>query len=238
MLAGHSEISKNLRKLGFACVAFEINLGAQYNLLRRDIGKLIRTWLGGGQVLGVWLGTPCTSWSIACRPALRDKQNIWGFAEVPEHRRDTLVLGNRTLRFSCSIIRICIRNRIPCILENPDSSLMFHSPPMIALRRSPAATEARLCMCKFGTPWRKATRLVGWHVNLNSFSNSMCHGRKGVCEFSNRHHIVLQGRDPNSGRTWTSLAGAYPARFARAAALSLAEQNNKTQQALSMLIAS
>ena len=77
-------------------------------------------------------------------------------------------------------------------------------------------------MCAFGTRWRKATRLLAWNVSLDSLSNRMCHGRKGICQFTGKPHIVLSGADPVSKRNWTSLAGKYPEPMGRTVATALA----------------
>ena len=207
-------------------MSFDTLRGAQYNLLLPQVKQLVRSWLASGVVLGVWLGTPCTSWSIACRPALRDRSNIWGYTEVPAHRLPTLTLGNTTLRFSIVIIKDSLHFEIPCLLENPDSSLMFHAPPLVALLRHPRCTVARLCMCAYGAPWRKATKIVGWHADCSGL-NKMCHSRGGKCEFQDRYHAILSGRDPVTGATWTSLAGRYPSKFSRAAVQILAAAANQ-----------
>ncbi len=47
-----------------------------------------------GFVFGVWLGTPCQTWSIACRPALRSISAIFGFSIIAPHRRAALKSGN------------------------------------------------------------------------------------------------------------------------------------------------
>ena len=77
-------------------------------------------------------------------------------------------------------------------------------------------------MCAFGTRLRKATRLLAWNISLDSTSSHMCHGRKGICQFTGKLHIVLSGADPVSKRNWISLAGKYPEPMGRTMATALA----------------
>ena len=136
-------------------------------------------------------------------------------------------------------------------LENPDTSMIWQVPRMLQLLQHPSATMHRFCMCKFGTRWRKATRIAVWHGRLTSLEDGMCSGRLAastshqehqhqqqkqqqpqqvlqtsgarVCRFTGRPHIVLSGRDRVSGRSWTAIAGAYPVRMARAVASNIVD---------------
>ena len=57
-----------------------------------------------------------------------------------------------------------------------------------------------------------------------------CAGRHGVCSASGQPHIVLSGRDAESGRLWTALAQPYPPSLARnlAASISAASEVNRS----------
>ena len=141
------------------------------------------------------------------------------------HRLPSPILGNKTARMSCHIISACINTRTPCALENPDTSLLWRCPPIARLPRHPSCRVARFCMCAFGTRWRKATKVAAWHVDVSKLDR-MCHRSKGLCEFSNKMHIPLTGKDKATGRNWTSIACPYPPRLGSALASALVNAAN------------
>ena len=105
--------------------------------------------------------------------------------------------------------------------------MLFKAPPLVPVMRHACFSQVRLCMCAFKAPWRKVTRLAAWNTDVSSLDGRMCHGRSGVCQFTGKHHVVLSGRDARTGKTWTSLAGAYPAAFAAAAVAALAQASDQ-----------
>ena len=68
LFSGCGAISKALSNMGFAVLAFDIRNGPQYDLTKRSVLDLIRSWISAGEIAAVWFGTPCTTWSNACRP--------------------------------------------------------------------------------------------------------------------------------------------------------------------------
>lgn len=222
LFSGAGEVARSLRSLGYACLEFDIAKGPAYDLCRPSVQRFLRALLGQGHVLGVWFGTPCTSWSIACRPALRSRAAIWGLPResLAPHRLPTLDTGNQTLLVTCGLIRACLKFKVPCMLENPASSLLFHAPPMQSLLSHEQCVQQVCTLCAYGAKWRKLTRVAAWNVASNPFSRQ-CSGRQGKCSFTSRHHVRLSGNAPG-GIPWSRIAGAYPARFGREAAGALA----------------
>ena len=107
LYSGEGSVTKLLKHMGYACMAFEIKNGDHYNLLSRGLEEFIKEWIRSGLILGVFLGTPCMSWSVACKPALRSVEHIWGLPAPPPHRLHTLITGNRTFRLSIRIVKLC-----------------------------------------------------------------------------------------------------------------------------------
>lgn len=227
LFSGVGKVAAALRKRHAAALDFEINKGPLFDLCNFHVLKVISSWIRDGRVHGVWFGTPCTTWSIACKPAARDLVNIWGKPDLPPHRQPSVNLGNATLRATCRLIRLCILHRVPCILENPDTSMMFSAPPVVQLARHSCSSVTRCSMCAFGARWRKHTKLRGWHAVLTPLSLPLCCGKKGLCQYSGKKHIVLSGHSNDTGRSWTSVASAYPRRFAAAAATCLLESHEQ-----------
>jgi len=209
-------------RLGYPCLCMDIRHSALFDLTHPTVSRTILMWIKVGRVAGVWLAPPCTSWSAACRPAVRSRSYLFGLPSVPAHRAESLKTGNDTHHFVIKIVSLCVRLRVPCAVENPDTSLFWLTPQMQHhLRRS---AVYRFCFCAFGTKWRKATKVAAWNLAIPGLADKMCTKGKGVCQYSGRRHTVLKGRDPVSGRNKTSLAAAYPHRFASVVAAAFVDQ--------------
>ena len=147
LFSGVGRVAAALRKHGAPALDFEINKGALFDLCNQYVLKVLSSWIVNGQVKGIWFGTPCTTWSIACKPAARDLDHIWGRPTLPPHRLPSIELGNKTLHATCRLIRLCITYMVLCILENPDTSMIFKAPPLVQLAKHSCSTVARCCVC-------------------------------------------------------------------------------------------
>jgi hypothetical protein len=195
----------------------------EFDLTHPAVVRLLCMWIDRGWIGAIWFGTPCTTWSIACRPAIRSTSHLWGLPDIPPHRVPSLELGNATVRVTGRILRRALRRRTPCFLENPDTSLLWLAPPIAEALRHPACTVQRCTMCGFGARWRKATKVACWHSRNLLFDGLFCRSHGCKCQYSHKPHIVLAGRDRQCNKSWTSIASAYPARFAQAACHSMVE---------------
>ena len=178
--------------------------------------------------MGVWLGTPCTSWSRARRGPpgsgwcqIRSNQHIWGLPNLLPRDVARIKLGNSTLRASARVIRTAVNVGCPSILENPLTSMLFIAPPIAKLLRLPCASFAKTHFCQHGARWRKATGLAAWHASIPDNLQLTCSGHNGICSRTNKPHIVLSGADPVSKILWTSIASKYTDRFGARAAKAL-----------------
>ena len=123
---------------------FEITVGPEYDLCNVKMKHLIRGWISSHCVAGVWIATPCTSWSRARRGPMssswgpiRSNQFIYGFPNVSGNDQDKLRQGNATMRSTVQIIRACISHQVPAFFENPCHSMIWSAPE---LKRSVSIT--------------------------------------------------------------------------------------------------
>lgn len=210
-----------------AGVAVDIGDDPRLDLTHPAVLARIVAWLTSGRVAAVWLGTPCSSWSLARRgragrrggPLRKVGKFILGHPDSLGRPDDEakIKLGNDVLRSTVAIIRACAANAIPVALENPAASRLWHGPGMAELRRHVACREVRVDFCAFGAAWRKPTRVLTWHCGPLECLQRRCKGRGGLCGRTKRPHIILQGRS-KSGQLRTSAASPYPREFAMAAA--------------------
>ena len=78
LFSGIGSVASALRNRGYAAVAFDIHESPMYDLCNRYVLPVVKDWICNGLAAGIWFGTPCTTWSQACRPAVRDRLHIWG----------------------------------------------------------------------------------------------------------------------------------------------------------------
>jgi hypothetical protein len=131
--------------------------------------------------------------------------------------------------FSASVLKLCMILGIPGTIENPKSSRIWLYPSIVALSRcrhrvhtpSPLSRPSSIVLdfCQFGTDWRKPTKILGIHIDLNPIA-STCTGKRGICSRTGVKHQVLEGRAPG-GQYWTRLATMYPFQFAKRLAMCL-----------------
>ena len=132
-----------------------------------------------------------------------------GRSDLTDSEMARLKIGNATFHFSCRIISLCRALGTPVLLENPLSSQIWSAPRLAKLTAGTDSCRSHCHMCQYGTRWRKATRLQGWHVSSMSPLSCKCQSKDGICSRTKRPHIELSGTAPG-GRKWTSLAAAYP----------------------------
>ncbi|CAK0880854.1 unnamed protein product [Prorocentrum cordatum] len=85
LFAGAKRIASGLRRAGGAAVTLEIADCPLQDAALREVRQVLLSWIQQGLIDGVWLGTPCSSWSAAGRGQpgrpggpLRDRAHIWG----------------------------------------------------------------------------------------------------------------------------------------------------------------
>jgi hypothetical protein len=224
IFSGSGRIACALRQLGIGCIELDIKHG--HAISSPKILKLILGWIFSGCICLVWIATPCSSGSSARHDlpggtGPRTRVHIYGQPNLSEADQARVKAGNITLSRSRAIVRACIKQGIPCGLENPASSLMWMAPNFVPLVNR---GKAAVCdFCAFGTPWRKRTKLVLWNVADVSPICIRCRGRNGLCSFTSRRHIHLQGICKENGKHWTRIAEPYPRKFAKLSAKILAD---------------
>jgi len=121
------------------------------------------------------------------------------------------MLGNRLACFSFSFFLECAQRGIPAAIENPATSWVWRTKWAEHAAKQTNVKVIDFDFCAFGTQWRKRTRVMYVHVNLDTLSSCKCSGR-GCCSFSQLPHKALEGKAP-SGAFWTKIAEPYPPRL-------------------------
>ena len=127
LFAGVGHVAQALRKAGHAAVAFDILQSPLEDHCSADFKAVLKGWLSSRAIAGVWLGTPCTTWSQALRKPLRSRRRPLGLPGLSDSERQRLRVGSATFKFTIWVIELCIAYNIPVLLENPATSIMWHA---------------------------------------------------------------------------------------------------------------
>ena len=161
LFSGSGHLARQLRLLGFGVVTLDVNDSPLENLCSPVALSTLQGWIASGIVLGVWLGTPCTTWSNAyTTPVARTRRYILGVRKLNQKHYRAAQLGNQTMFSSGLLISACVRARVPCYLENPLTSKLFLAPQILRLRKQTCCQEFISDYCQYGTAWKKS----GMHV--------------------------------------------------------------------------
>lgn len=202
-----------LFKAQHAAFELDISHSPECDLLLRRVRQLVRGWVRSRLILAIWIATPCHSLSRARNrpngpPPLRTRQYPLGLPGLSPNDQLKVERGNTLATFSFSLFLLARSLNVPVVIENPSTSWLWQLPGALNVLRIHNTHILDFDFCAFATPWRKRTRLLYCHVNLDSVQPCKCSGR-GLCSFTGRPHQVLEGKN-GDGIFWTHIAEPYP----------------------------
>ena len=188
LYAGTGVFSAQTRRDGASVLSFEIRDGPMFDLSRESTRQAVLRWIENRLVSFVFLGTPCTVWSIARRGITNHRK-----ARIKER-----IAVDHAI-FSCQVARLCHSLQIPFMLENPKSSRLWQFDPVVRLLGLDGVDVVDFDMCGYGTPYKKPTRIMSNIPGIQRLARKCCH---------------LSHQSPLIGRK-CALAGQYPKSLCR-----------------------
>lgn len=176
LFAGTGRVAAALRTHHDAgAVAVELDDDPLFELEHLSTVEHICGWISPGCVAGVMIATPCSSWSRARRgkpgspggPLPSGAQPL-GVSNLAAVDQEKVRRGNDQTRATVRIVKTALRFKIPIVLENPCQPMLWQTPAIAALCRDPPCRTAIVDTCAFGTRWRKRTKFLAWHADLQS----------------------------------------------------------------------
>ena len=136
----------------------------------------------------------------AGRPGpLRSSELPWGLPGLTDKDQARLDNGNAIMRATLNFLRCCVRCKVPFILENPQSSILWWLPEVLELAAVPQAQFVVTHFCQWGTPWKKATKFLCFRCpTAEANLNRLCHARGCICSRTQQPHVVLSGANKRS----------------------------------------
>ena len=136
---------------------------------------------------------------------------------------EKVVSGNEMSIWFFGLLRPALRCGLVVWIENPAGSWMFKLPEFQALlKEHPELLPWTLDYCRFGTRWRKRTKI---------FSTTALGGQRTLCRCpKDRPHLLLRGRSKVDRMNWTREAQAYPRGVCRALSFAICLRLGKLQE--------
>ena len=213
LFSGKRGVARSLARFEVPWVlTFELDRGADQDLdsprLRKKLEWLID--LAAFKIIG---GAPvCSSFSRAVRPPVRSTSRPAGFPGLSPGMFAEVCAGNSQNQCIYSLRDKAVLKGLHYWFENPDSSFFWALPGWEQERPADSARTFRYDNCRFGTPWRKRSKIA---TNL-SLAGARLLCRKKV------KHLRLSGYSHEHKCSWTRVAQTYPAGLCRVIALSAA----------------
>lgn len=206
LFTGRGGVARALLKLGAPfVVTFEWKRSASEDLLQDDNRKRIFRLVELRAVEVIGLAVICASFSMAITPPVRSPRFPRGVPWAPSSMKQKISEGNSHADFAADLLDCAEDHGVTYWLENPDSSYLWQQKRLRRFRNPGGSNLFRCDYCRFGTLWRKRTRVAT--------SASAIQGLRCMCQCK-RPHITLRGNHPIFKKPWTAIAEPYPKAFA------------------------
>ena len=209
LYSGKGGVAKAMVKGGCPWVlSFEILRSTSEDLLVAETQRKLIDLILLGAFKTVGSALVCKSFSVAVTPPVRNQRFPRGVPWMSSGMREKVRDGNAMSDFQAELHLTCEKAepRVFFWTENPDPSWLWRQRKHRKFRDPGADAVARVDFCRFGTAWRKRTRIAN---NIPSLQ-----GLRMFCTCS-RAHVRLRGQHPTLKKPWTAVAQPYPRGFAK-----------------------
>ena len=205
LFTGRGGVARALLRFGAPfVVTFEWKRSASEDLLQQSNRTRIIRLIELRAILVVGLAVICASFSMAITPPVRSPRFPRGVPWASRAMRQKIADGNSHSDFAVVVIECVEEHNGWYWLENPDSSYIWKQKGLRRFRDPSGSNVFRCDYCRFGTPWRKRTRVA---TNVEALMGLRC-----MCRCTGPH-VNLRGSHPTLKKPWTSVAEPYPKAF-------------------------
>ena len=207
LYSGHCGVAKRLAAGGCPWVlTFEIKRSPKEDLTTTTVKDKILSLIKLRAVRLCGSAIVCSSFSMAVTPPVRNNQFPRGVPWMSSGMREKVALGNGMGDYQAAVHHECELSDVRFWTENPDSSHLWRQRKHKKFKSPCSDLVCRVDMCRFGTRWRKRTRIA---TDLKSLG-----GVRMFCRCADGH-TQLRGMHPEKKVAWTSLAQVYPRGFCK-----------------------
>ena len=201
LFSGRCGVAKQMLSMGAPWVlCYDIERGPGQDLLQPEVRHTVRKLLELKAVATLGAAPICSSFSVAVTPAVRSSRFPRGLPGLRHTMRLKVKQGNQHNDYVADLVEMAEQNLVYYWIENPDLSWWWRQKRWRKFRPSDSSWVFRCCFCRFGTRWKKPTRIA---------TNTRLGGLKLWCSCS-KGHTVLRGNHPTKRIPWTLVAQPYP----------------------------
>lgn len=204
VFAGAASVTKEMAALGYSvCCPIELSVDLELDVTKSYVFEWLSYLVTSRLIKALMVEPPCTTFSIMRRPRLRSRDFPFGF----DPRCPAAMLGNLLGYRAPQLLFLAIRYGVPCLFENPWSSMIKYLPAWKIVRRQGRCILVRVDSCAYGSPHLKAFGILGAWVSARWISKR--------CDRTHSH-IQVQGK-------YTKASASYVPLLAKAFARTLAD---------------
>ena len=209
LYSGKAGVAKSLaQRFGTWVITFDFCHEEGQDLLLPEVQQVVFDLIQSGAVWGVGAAPECCSFSRAVCPE--------GLPGLSARMQEKVSRGNCHAAFVLKVLLLAVDLDLAYWLENPDGSFLWLQPAWLASGIARFDRCYRFDMCRYGTRWRKRTRVL---------TNTHLQGVRELCG-GGHSHLPLRGRSLQHQQNWTRVAQVYPAKLCRRLASALAARQN------------
>ena len=197
-------------------ITFEITRSSDEDLLQPWLQQALIELLKTGVVALLGSALVCSSFSVAITPPIRSSVYPRGVPWMAIGMKKKVKEGNEMSDYQAVLHDLCIDLEIYFWTENPDGSHLWRQRKHRRYRLADSPHLFRFDMCRFGTRWRKRTR-IATNVPKLCGLRMLCRCPDGV------QHVPLRGQHPTKKIPWTRVAQSYPRGLSKLIARACAE---------------
>ena len=212
LFSGRCGVAREMIACGAPWIlVYDIERGPGQDLLQQEVRDVIRKLLMLGAFSTLGAAPICSSFSVAVTPPVRSSQFPRGLPGLRRNIRVKVQQGNSHNDFVYELVVIAEGMSVYYWIENPDTSWWWRQKKWRRFRSTLSPHIFRCCFCRFGTRWKKPTRIA---------TNTKIRGLKLWCT-CRTPHTVLRGNHPTRRIPWTLVAQPYPRGLCRILAAAL-----------------
>lgn len=181
-------------------LTFDYDHGPGQDLLEPKLRAKINRLVELGAISSMGAAPVCSSFSVAVTPPVRSTRQPRGIRGLRPSMRRKVADGNSHNDYMASLVSLCEAYGVVYWVENPDTSWWWRQKKWRRFRSTHSNGIFRCCFCRFGTGWKKPTRIA---------TNTALKGLTMWCKCRSRH-LVLRGMHPTKRIPWTLVAQPYP----------------------------
>ena len=192
-------------------LCYDLKHDQEENLLFPTVQAEVIELLASGAVLGFSADPPAGTFSSAISPAWRTKAEPRGSSALSLDQSVSVARDNALGDYCVPLTGIAVARGLEYVIANPAKSWLWKQAGWGALEGK--YNDFFADFCRFGTPWRKASRFR---------CSGQLGGQRLLCNCG-RPHVHLRGRCKTRGVSWTTLAEPFPKRLCKLLASALAQ---------------